>query len=174
MHTQRSEQAGMSDASIHKEELNKILRLHKAWTLQERGGECADLSHADLRGAKLCGADLSHADLSHADLRCADLRDAKLCGAVLSGASTLNARGCVLLPACDMRGYSDPHAILCGEEWRVRVGCRDFSISEARAHWGIDYYGSREQADIYLYAVDWLESWIERHGADHAKMEVAA
>lgn len=102
----------------------------------------ANLRGADLSGANLRGADLCGADLSGADLGCADLRETV---------------GFVLLPVADYRGYSFPHAVLCGDQWRVRSGCRDFSISEARRHWGEEYAGQRDIGDMYLYAIDWLE-----------------
>jgi hypothetical protein len=117
----------------------------------------AKLRGADLRGADLRGADLSGADLCGADLRRADLRGANLSGADLRGAKLRQAFGFYLLPVCDMRGYSFAHATLFGTEWRIRAGCRDFSIQEARKHWGENYTGDREQGDMYLYAIDWLE-----------------
>ena len=136
----------------------------------------ADLSHADLSDANLSHADLRGADLSHADLRGADLRganlrgtnlsdanlsDANLKGANLRGANLSDAYGLLLLPVQDHRGYSFCHAIHCGQEWRVRVGCRDYSIAEAREHWGRSYVGDRLQGDMYLYAIDWLERKIK-------------
>jgi len=86
-------------------------------------------------------ADLSDADLSRANLR--------------------GTKGIYLLPVQDPRGYSSPHAILCSdEEWRIRAGCRFFTIPEARAHWGETYKGNRRIGDMYLHAVDWLEKVI--------------
>ena len=71
-----------------KEELAKILKLHKLWVEDNPKGmranlsyanlRSADLRSADLRSADLSSADLSSADLRHADLRNADLRDANL------------------------------------------------------------------------------------------------
>ena len=78
---------------MKQEELNSILRLHKAWLIGKEFGEraklggtdlqradlrhsdlrCADLQHAILEHSDLQGADLQHADLRHSDLRCADL-----------------------------------------------------------------------------------------------------
>ena len=81
---------------------------------------------------------------------------ADLIGADLSGANMSGAVGFYLLPVCDMRGYSFAHAVLCGGEWRIRAGCRDFTIPEAREHWGDRYEGDREQGDMYLHAVEWL------------------
>lgn len=81
---------------MNKEELNKILELHKNWLNNEFPCKRADLSGAilrgadlrgaDLSGAILSGADLSGADLIGADLRHADLRRANLIGADLRGA----------------------------------------------------------------------------------------
>mgnify|MGYP001819282900 CR=1 FL=1 len=110
-------------------------KAHKRWLNGD--GEKPDLSGANLRGTVLRGA----------DLRCANL-----CGTVLRGAI-----GFILLPVQDRRGYSFAHAIECDGEWRIRVGCRDFSIEEAKEHWGVAYEGDREQGDMYLYAIDWLE-----------------
>ena len=86
---------------MNKEELNKILELHKNWLNNEFPCKRADLNYVDLRGADLRGADLSGAllsgailsgadligaDLRHADLRRANLRRADLRGADLRGA----------------------------------------------------------------------------------------
>ena len=90
----------------------------------------------------------------------ANLRGANLGGADLRGADLRWAKGFHLLPVQDMRGYSFAHAVECEGGWRVRASCRDFSIEEARAHWGEDYKGDREQGDMYLYAIDWLEKKI--------------
>ena len=119
--------------STTKPDLPETLRLHKLWLEEADGGVCADLRHGDLRGA----------DLRYADLRYADLR---------------GARGFLLLPVGDPRGYSFAHAVLCDGEWRVRAGCRDFSIAEAREHWGEFYKGERWIGDMYLAALDWLEN----------------
>jgi hypothetical protein len=42
------------------------------------------------------------------------------------------------------------------------VGCRDFSTEEAKTHWGDNYRGDREQGDMYLYAIEWLERKLEK------------
>ena len=69
--------------NITKEELNKILELH-------REGEKANLRYADLSGADLRYATLSFANLSYANLIGADLRYADLSGADLSYADLSN------------------------------------------------------------------------------------
>ena len=132
----------------------------------------ADLRDATLHGASLRGADLRKADLRNADLRGANLRDANLRNANLHGAYLRNAylrnadlrhadlrdvSGMMLLPVQDARGYTFTHAIETASGWRIRAGCRDFSIEEALAHWDSQsYIGNREIADMYVYAVQWL------------------
>lgn len=76
---------------ITREELDKILRKHKLWLVDEEGGERANLSGADLSWADLSEADLSWADLSGADLFGADLSGADLLGANLLGANLSRA-----------------------------------------------------------------------------------
>ena len=83
---------------MNREELNGIMKRHKAWLEGKFGGERAylpgevlcgadlqgkDLRHADLHGAKLRDTDFRNSDLRdtdfrHADLRHADLRDTEL------------------------------------------------------------------------------------------------
>lgn len=89
---------------MNKEELNKILELHKNWLNNEFPCKRADLNCVDLRGVDLSCADLSGAILSCADLRDADLRGADLRRANLSGAD---------LSCADLR-----HAILRGADLR--------------------------------------------------------
>ena len=107
----------------------------------------SDLSYSDLSGSDLSGSDLSYSDLSYSDLRGSNLSDSDLSGSL----------GFILLPVQDARGYSFAHAVECDTGWRIRAGCRDFSISEAKQHWGESYRGDREQGDMYLYAIEWLE-----------------
>ena len=68
---------------MKQEELNSILRLHKAWLIGKEFGERAklggtDLYHARLRGADLQSAILEDSDLRGADLQHSDLRDADI------------------------------------------------------------------------------------------------
>jgi len=78
----------------------------------------------------------------------------------LRGANLRGAKGFFLLPVQDPRGYAFTHATNCDGVWRIRVCCRDFTLEEARAHWGDRYKGERGIGDIYLYACDWLEKRI--------------
>ena len=153
---------------MDKEELREILRKHDLYLNGERGGDRADLRWADLREANLHEAnlheaDLREADLSEADLRWANLRGANLHGANLSEANLSEAKNFLFLPTQDLRGYSFCHAVYC-DEWMIRAGCRDFTIEQAKQHWGESYAGNREQGDMYLAAIDWLEKKIERDG----------
>ena len=164
------------------DEIAEMLRKHALWATGEIRGEPADLSGANLRWANLSGANLRLANLSEADFRWANLSGAELrranlseaelswanlSGADLSWAEITGATGIYLLHAQDPRGYSWPHAIQCdGGEWRIRAGCRFFTIPEARDHWGESYEGERRIGDMYLAAVDWLEKVIAEDYAD--------
>ena len=97
-----------------------------------------NLSDADLRSANLHGADLSDADLSGANLSGADLRDADLRGVNLSYALL---RGCIyghsasaISLGTDPRGY-DFVAIRHDDGWRIKAGCRWFTLPAAISHW---------------------------------------
>jgi len=128
--------------------------------------EGADLQDADLRCANLQGANLQGADLQDANLRCANLQ-----GADLEGANLQGVKGFLLLPVQDLRGYSFTHATQTNEGWRIRACCRDFSIEEAKAHWG-EGYDDREIGDMYLYAVEWLEKKVMDLGLEHQQAEL--
>jgi hypothetical protein len=84
------------------------------------------------------------------DLSGAYLSDAYLRGADLSGALNI-----ICLPVGDPRGYR-PVAVWFGDHWVIYSGCRQFTIAEAREHWGDAYKGERSTGDQYLYACDWL------------------
>lgn len=64
-----------------KEELDKVLELHKKWLDGDKAGKRAVLFGANLRGANLRGANLRGADLLDANLSGANLKDADLCDA---------------------------------------------------------------------------------------------
>ena len=80
--------------NISQEELKEILKKHKMWLKDEKGGEranlsyvdlkCVDLSYTNLRAANLMGINLSDSNLYNADLTCADLRYANLTDADLT------------------------------------------------------------------------------------------
>ena len=128
---------------MNREELNSILRLHKAWLIGKEFGERADLHGADLHHARLQDADLQGAilrgailedsdlqgailrqsdlrqsDLRHSDLRYAILEDSELQGADLRGAllQHSNLRGAGLRNS-DLRGADIDYAswpLWCG------------------------------------------------------------
>ena len=163
-HESGGERANLRDADLSGADL-------RGADLSDADLSGADLSYANLRDADLSGADLSGANLSYANLSYANLRGANLSYADLSYAdlsyanlSYANlsyAKGILLLPVQDYRGYSWPHAVECHDGlWRIRAGCRFFTIAEAREHWGGRYEGDRELGDMYLHAVEWLESKI--------------
>lgn len=130
----------------------------------------AGLSGANLRGANLRDANLSDAYLGAANLRAANLSDAYLRGAHLRGANLgganlggaylrgvglSGANGCVLLTETD-HGYR----VVAGRyrgEWRIWAGCRDFTISEARAHWSAPDYHTPISGRRVVACLDWLE-----------------
>ena len=152
---------------VSKSELSEILHKHRLWHRlwlgNEEGGERADLRHADLRHADLSHAYLRYADLGHADLNYANLRHADLRHADLRYVQNF-----YLLPVQDPRGYTHPHAVLTEGGWRIRAGCRDHSIADAREHWGEGYTGLRSTGDMYLHACDWLEKMISEEAQDKA------
>ena len=63
---------------MKQEELDGILKRHKAWLEGKFGGERAYLQGEVLCGADLQGKDLRHTDLRHAILEDADMRDADI------------------------------------------------------------------------------------------------
>ena len=88
---------------------------------------------ADLSGADLSGADLSGADLNEANLYGANLYGANLYGANLYGAGGIADR----IVDCGLR--SDGHRFFLTRtdpgDWRIKAGCRNFTLQEAAAHW---------------------------------------
>ena len=117
----------------------------------------SDLSNSDLSNSNLSNSNLRNSDLRNSDLRNSDLRYSDLRNSDLSNSNLRNSKGFILLPVQDARGYSHIHAILCLDGWRIRAGCRDFTINQAESHWGEYYLGNRGQGDLYLYAINWLK-----------------
>ena len=95
-----------------REEIKKVLELHKKWLNVEQNGEKANLREADLHRANLSGANLSEANLSGADLSEADLRGANLSGANLSEAELHRAD----LRGTNLRGTELHRANLSGAD----------------------------------------------------------
>ena len=117
-------------------DLAKILEQHAEWLRDPRTGE-----RADLRGAILSEADLRWAILSEADLRW--------------------AIGFRLLTQTD-HGYIVAAQQAASGEWRIRAGCREFSLAAARAHWGADHYHTPSSGRRVLACLDWLEAELAR------------
>ena len=110
----------------------------------------AILARANLRGAILAGADLAGADLARADLARADLAGAILTGAILTGANLIHA----IISAADIGTRSDGYRFILlaqpDSEPRIQAGCRNFSLSEARAHWAIRHVGTPLHAEMQV------------------------
>tara|TARA_R100000808_G_scaffold1279_5_gene5983 strand:+ start:14325 stop:15002 length:678 start_codon:yes stop_codon:yes gene_type:complete len=103
----------------------------------------AYLEGANLRGAYLINTDLEGAYLKGANLRGAYLRGACFGGTHLEGSNLEGARlkGDDLIDAGqDRRGFQFIGCRFANGVWVV-VGCRWFSLSDARAHWGEGYPG---------------------------------
>ena len=106
-----------------REEIQKVLELHRKWLNNEDGGASADLRSADLIGADLRDADLRGADLRGAkfedtNLRYANLRYANLEGADLRGADLRSAN----LRSANLRGADLRGADLRGANLRGAIG----------------------------------------------------
>ena len=109
---------------MKKEELEKILELHKMWLNDEEGGVRANLCKADLSDANLCkadlidvnlgGANLIGANLSGADLSGANLRETDLIGANLRETNLIGAN----LNGADLSGANLNGADLSGANLR--------------------------------------------------------
>ena len=167
-------------------DLQKILSEHIKWLTDPSTGARADLRSADLqdadlqganlrianlqgaylRGANLLNTDLRNANLQGANLQGAnllntDLRNADLQGANLQGANLRSAIGLVYLTQTDV-GY----LVLAQQPepevpWRIRAGCRDFSIDEAIAHWSAPTYHTPASGRRCVAAIEWFK---KEHG----------
>ena len=113
----------------------------------------ADLARANLAGAYLARAYLAHANLAGANLAGAYLADANLAGANLAGAK-------------DVIDAGTPDGWRC-VGWRrdgvarVRVGCRNKTLTEAREYWrGKDNRREVMAALDYVEVVARARGWI--------------
>lgn len=109
-----------------------------------------NLHSADLRGACLYRASLYNANCFQTDFRGGDLRSTDL-----SWTNLRRAIGCHVLTHTQ-HGYTII-AIWHDTEWRIQGGCRDFSIAEARAHWGSEDYPYPPDGERICLMLDWLE-----------------
>ena len=98
----------------------------------------ADLARAYLAGADLAGAYLADAYLAGAYLAGADLAGANLAGANLAGANLAGAylsNQWIVQGAVRSDGYVFMLTNLKDEGVRLKAGCRNFTMAEARQHW---------------------------------------
>ena len=140
------------------------------WALENRANLAgaylgdANLGDANLQGAYLRGANLQGAYLQGANLGDANLGDANLAGANLQGAylgdanlQGANLQGAYLIDAGQRSdGYRFVGYIREGRIW-ILAGCRHFTLSAARQHWG-DGYRDRALGDEALAKIDLIEA----------------
>jgi hypothetical protein len=116
-----------------------------------------DLSGLFLEGGKFAHCDFRGTDLSSADIQAADFRGANMVGCNLDGA---------LIDRCvrfdDAQGIYD-----AGEDsreyrfigvwhpddeyepgWKIKAGCRWFTLSDARYHWGPEDQDNEEALEL--------------------------
>ena len=90
-------------------------------------------ARANLAGANLARANLADAYLARANLAGAYLAGANLADAYLADANQINDR------IIDAGIRSDGYRFLLTRtepgEFRIKAGCRNFTVSEAKAHW---------------------------------------
>ena len=139
---------------MNKNDLAKVLDLHKLWLFEDPKGICADLQNANLRNADLRGANLRGADLWGANLRGADLWSADLQGADLQNADLRNA---------DLWGADFQNADLWGADLQnadLRNANLDFSSGIPFRCGGTKIKGDRRlfaQMVFHLTRQDWQE-----------------
>ncbi len=115
----------------------------------------APLEDADLRGANLRGANLENANLRDADLRRADLRGVNFRCADMRGCNLRGAIGVHVLTATQ-HGYA-VLAVWHKNRWWIEAGCREYTIGQARKHWGAKSYPYPPDGERILLMLDWLE-----------------
>ena len=129
---------------------------------------CANLHSANLRSADLCGADLCGADLSDASLSDADLCYADLSYADLHGADNISDR--VIDGGLRSDGYRFLLTRTEPDAWRIKAGCRNFTVDEGLEHWRRtrpegDALGDETRLIIaHMVAVAKLRLWPETGG----------
>ena len=144
----------------------------------------SDLSVANFFGSNLSGADFSGSDLSGAHFFGANLSGANLSGSNLTGSHLFVAdlSRAIVAPGIELTGSLPRRATRAdGYEfflwqttvgWRVRVGCRFFSMVEAVAHWTATRVGTPlgdESLDILAY----FQRHIDRSCRNHGKVVMA-
>ena len=149
------------------EELQEILRKHKAWLDGETGGEIANLRGTNLGDADLGGAYLRCADLSDANLRGAYLGGAYLYGANLRGAYLRGAdlRGAYLGGAKDILSIGPGgsrgdmlYAVRWDDGLRIKVGCFWGTLAEFEAAVQ-STHGDNQHGKYYRAVIAMLKEW---------------
>lgn len=116
----------------------------------------ANLSHANLQGASLIRVNFNQADLRYANLNGANLYDSSFDQARMTGAdvtdcnlddTTLGAADAKYMYGIIMLAELNDYFVWAyprGQEklLRIRAGCRDFTLAEARDHWSRDDAGT--------------------------------
>lgn len=113
-------------------------RWHAKFAVEQAVKEGVSLERADLSWAVLSGADIRGANMRDANMRWAVLRRADLSGANMRDADLTGVSG-IEDRIIDLGVRSDGHRFLLTRtepgEWRIKAGCRNFTITEAFAHW---------------------------------------
>lgn len=107
-------------------ELDIILKAHKRWLSDKKGGWQADLQNDDLQDADFRGADLRYANLYGANLWNADFRGANLRGANFRGADLWGAD----LQGANFRGADLRGANIDYSCWPLWCGSLDVKVDK--------------------------------------------
>ena len=139
-----------------REELEKVLDLHKKWLIKKQNGERANLSEANLSEANLHEANLRAANLSEANLSEANLSEANLSEANLRGADLRGANldfSCFPLWCggskfkCDTKLVYQLLAHICTLEFDDTEGIKNLIMPFAvRSHRAVDL-GLKEESE---------------------------
>lgn len=89
----------------------------------------ANFSEAVLRSANLEGADVDRADFTGADLTGAYLGDCNVETAIFKDTIGIRDAG------KDSRGYRFIGVLQDSGSWRIKAGCRWYTVSDALEHW---------------------------------------
>lgn len=105
-----------------------------------------NFNEADLRGANMVRCDLSDCAFDSARMTGADLTGANLTDSTFAHVEARDITGLIML--CELNdyflyGYPRPTGRTYPngqkeQELRIKVGCRDFNLPEARQHWSYD------------------------------------
>jgi hypothetical protein len=165
------EAESMEFRTITKEELDNILRKHKAWVeSNEKEGTRANLSGANLSGASLGRADLSRANLNGANLRDANLSRANLNGAYLNGADLRDANlSRANLSGADLIGTDLSRANLNGADL-INADLSHSNLNAADLSGASLFYANLQKADFRGATL----SKVRLQGADLTEADLTA